>query len=589
MMPWRSSWHALRWVVRTASPALSVHVLPRWLVLALAVVQADAVVNWEMLSAELRAQSPLTAGIALGGLVGLNAWGEARAARQALFGSPFVVLRRQPLPGAALGPAVAWPLLLLAVPVTGLGVIWHGMHNPVAAGWWTLLALPAGLLAGARRPLATVAATAGAAGLAAWGQAFPAAIPALAGFGTLLLIPALGVWAMHPWCAEHGRAPRPTSVRARSSVPLPAVLAHRDVRALWRGAPGRLWTGWALAPIVGTVVYLFRVNGRANAMELTRVSVVALAALGPWVLATLAALARIVPLDVRRWPVSALQRTQGFMLLGGVLLAPSCAAAAIGGAPVMTFDAHLRVMAYAVAALGGAIALVSWRPHRRSWPHAGWFPWWLGVCLIPAVMRGWGMLALGDRSGGGRDVRGRRDGPAGATAPMNAPSLRAKQLTYRFPNGFTAGPLDLEVGPGLHHLTGPNGSGKTTLMRCLCADLRRASGVVQVCGRDPRAEVEGRRSVAWLPAEPDLPGMLTVDEAWQELAAIPGRLDMVGGRAARPLPTPRRPTPGPRKRGPTTSGRIRGGMRGGPARAVAGRAVRQPRPRPRVAGGGTTR
>ncbi|MBX2799569.1 MAG: ATP-binding cassette domain-containing protein [Myxococcales bacterium] len=116
--------------------------------------------------------------------------------------------------------------------------------------------------------------------------------------------------------------------------------------------------------------------------------------------------------------------------------------------------------------------------------------------------------------------------------------VRAQQLAYVYPGGFGVGPLQLELGPGVHHLQGANGSGKTTLMRCLCADLRRSTGTLGICGSDPRTEVEGRRQVAWMAAEPQLPDFLTVREAWQQLAVIRGSTDWDGSDLCRQLDLP---------------------------------------------------
>lgn len=107
-------------------------------------------------------------------------------------------------------------------------------------------------------------------------------------------------------------------------------------------------------------------------------------------------------------------------------------------------------------------------------------------------------------------------------------SLRCQGLSMQFPSGFRIGPLDLDLGPGVHRLHGRNGSGKTTLLRCLCGGWRTSEGTVAVDGRDPRTDPEGRRKIALLAAEPELPTFLTVDEAWQELAALRGRPDWDG-------------------------------------------------------------
>jgi len=98
-----------------------------------------------------------------------------------------------------------------------------------------------------------------------------------------------------------------------------------------------------------------------------------------------------------------------------------------------------------------------------------------------------------------------------------------------FSTGFEAGPLDLDLGPGVHHLQGENGTGKTTLLRCLCGHFRPTSGQVRVCGGDPVEDPEVRRHIALMPAEGELPDFLTVDEAWQQIAALRGASDHDGG------------------------------------------------------------
>ncbi|MCB9745588.1 MAG: ABC transporter ATP-binding protein [Alphaproteobacteria bacterium] len=93
-------------------------------------------------------------------------------------------------------------------------------------------------------------------------------------------------------------------------------------------------------------------------------------------------------------------------------------------------------------------------------------------------------------------------------------------LRFRYPGGFTLGPVSLSLGPGLHLLEGENGAGKTTLMRCLCGALRPQEGRVEVAGGDPGRSPEVRGRVAWLTAHGDLPEFFTVEEAWQTLASL---------------------------------------------------------------------
>ena len=111
---------------------------------------------------------------------------------------------------------------------------------------------------------------------------------------------------------------------------------------------------------------------------------------------------------------------------------------------------------------------------------------------------------------------------------MNPPSLSAERAMFRFPRrllskheGFFVGPVDLQLGPGIHHLRGRNGAGKSTLLRALAGGLRLSEGVARVCGQDLSVP-SARANVALLPGRPSLPGFLSIDEAWQLLAGLRG-------------------------------------------------------------------
>lgn len=111
---------------------------------------------------------------------------------------------------------------------------------------------------------------------------------------------------------------------------------------------------------------------------------------------------------------------------------------------------------------------------------------------------------------------------------MSRPTLSAERAFFRYPRpllsrreGFAVGPVDLELGPGLHHLAGPNGAGKSTLLRALAGGLRLSEGVARVCGQDVERPA-ARAGVALLPGRPSLPGFLSVDEAWRLLAGLRG-------------------------------------------------------------------
>ncbi|MEL6348868.1 MAG: ATP-binding cassette domain-containing protein [Myxococcota bacterium] len=111
---------------------------------------------------------------------------------------------------------------------------------------------------------------------------------------------------------------------------------------------------------------------------------------------------------------------------------------------------------------------------------------------------------------------------------MAQPRLTTEGLAHHYPGSFSMGPIDVNLGPGIHRLHGINGAGKTTLLRCLCGALLPREGTVRVNGGDPVHDHRARRDIAWLPADVDLPTFFTVDEAWEQAAALRGDGDWDG-------------------------------------------------------------
>jgi ABC-type multidrug transport system ATPase subunit len=116
--------------------------------------------------------------------------------------------------------------------------------------------------------------------------------------------------------------------------------------------------------------------------------------------------------------------------------------------------------------------------------------------------------------------------------------MRICDLVVVYGTGVRVGPVSWSLAPGVHRLTGPNGSGKTTLMRAMAADLHPSGGTVEVAGRDLHRDAGARRHVGYLPATPDLPGYLTVDESWQTVAALRGDPDWDGAPVREALALP---------------------------------------------------
>ena len=101
------------------------------------------------------------------------------------------------------------------------------------------------------------------------------------------------------------------------------------------------------------------------------------------------------------------------------------------------------------------------------------------------------------------------------------------------------GGIDLQIAPGLTLLLGPNGCGKSTLLKLAAGIERPDAGRVEVNGRDLWTdEVEARRSLAYVPEQPDLTPYATVREILLMVCRLRGEprtrvaeaLDFVGLR-----------------------------------------------------------
>lgn len=106
--------------------------------------------------------------------------------------------------------------------------------------------------------------------------------------------------------------------------------------------------------------------------------------------------------------------------------------------------------------------------------------------------------------------------------------LDVRDLQVDFGDAFGVGPASFAMDSGVLHVKGPNGSGKTTLLRALCGELLPSAGWVRVCGQDVHRDVLARRRIALAPSIPELPGFLSVREAYQFTAALRGAPDWNG-------------------------------------------------------------
>ena len=101
--------------------------------------------------------------------------------------------------------------------------------------------------------------------------------------------------------------------------------------------------------------------------------------------------------------------------------------------------------------------------------------------------------------------------------------IRARDVRVEFP-GFTLGPIDIDLPPGVHGLLGPNGAGKTTLVNTLLGLQERRGGQVEALG----VALNGRapdvlRQVGIVPdTSESLPQELTAWEFWRLVARLVG-------------------------------------------------------------------
>jgi len=363
--------------------------------LLLVVVQLDVIVDWTALGEGLRALAPGPAAVAWAVLACAGALDSRRFVAAELLGPRLDLVRRQPVSASAAGVPTALLLLILGAPVAAVAAVWYGPSDTIAMALWTLLGTGPALLLGAGRPLAAILVVGLAMSVVAIGQAWPAArLPALAA-AVVGMLPLLGAGAMR---LAPGGGTRAQRVGGRSTGVLTA-LVRRDVLALVRREPGTLAALGVVALLVGLVVRVARVNNAVHGMASVCAALLALAAVGPFVLAGAGAAARHAGrrFDPPEWPVLGRTRALALAATASVLLLPSWAAAAVGGAGALGPVAHLRVAALFAAMVTGAACLVAVRPRR---PDHGVYPWWLGACLaLTMAGSAWGPLAAAGLAG----------------------------------------------------------------------------------------------------------------------------------------------------------------------------------------------
>ena len=92
--------------------------------------------------------------------------------------------------------------------------------------------------------------------------------------------------------------------------------------------------------------------------------------------------------------------------------------------------------------------------------------------------------------------------------------------------------LDLSLGPGLSLLLGRNGCGKSTLLKITAGVERPDRGKVEIDGHDLwTAEVAARRTLAYVPEQPDLTPYATVGEVLALVCRLRGEPRSAGAAA----------------------------------------------------------
>jgi ABC-2 type transport system ATP-binding protein len=102
------------------------------------------------------------------------------------------------------------------------------------------------------------------------------------------------------------------------------------------------------------------------------------------------------------------------------------------------------------------------------------------------------------------------------------PTIEARDVSKWFGQKVAVSDLTCAFGPGVTGLLGPNGAGKTTLLRIICGLLTPSDGEVRVLGRQPRRSPSVYRSLALVPEEDAVYGLLTAREYLRYAAALAG-------------------------------------------------------------------
>lgn len=104
------------------------------------------------------------------------------------------------------------------------------------------------------------------------------------------------------------------------------------------------------------------------------------------------------------------------------------------------------------------------------------------------------------------------------------PIIEAKNLTKKWPSGFTLGPINLEIKGGeTVAVFGKNGAGKSTFFQLLSGSLDRSDGELKILGSKISPDATAiRQRIGYLPQESNLPDWTTPYEILTYTAKLLG-------------------------------------------------------------------
>lgn len=107
------------------------------------------------------------------------------------------------------------------------------------------------------------------------------------------------------------------------------------------------------------------------------------------------------------------------------------------------------------------------------------------------------------------------------------PALVVERFSKTYEGARAVDDLSFEVRAGeILGLVGPNGAGKTTTLRSIVGVLPLQHGRVEICGHDlVHDEIGAKKSLAWIPDDPEPFDALTVFEHLRFTAALYGERD----------------------------------------------------------------